>query len=103
MIRPALIRVGLPQHLQTLAAVDGEVVLAVAGPVTLRSVVDALETRYPMLCGTVRDHVTHERRPMVRFFANEEDVTHDSPDAPLPHDIATGARPLRIIGAIAGG
>ena len=103
MIRPAMIRVGLPQHLQTLAAVDGEVVLAVEGAVTKRSVLDALEARYPMLCGTIRDHVTRERRPMVRFFANEEDVTHDPPDAPLPGVIASGARPFLIVGAIAGG
>lgn len=103
MSGPALIRVGLPQHLRTLAAVDGEVVLAVESPVTRHAVLDALETRFPMLCGTIRDHVTRERRPMVRFFANEEDVTHEPADAPLPEAIVSGARPLLIVGAIAGG
>ena len=103
MTPSSLIRVGLPQHLQTLAAIDGEVVLAVDGPVSLRSILDALEARYPMLRGTIRDHATLKRRPMVRFFANEEDVTHDSPDTLLPDVIATGARPLLIVGAIAGG
>ena len=98
-----MIRVVLPQHLKTLARVDGEVTLAVDGPVTQRSILDALETRYPMLRGTVRDHATQRRRPLVRFFACEEDVTHDSPDEPLPPAIATGAQPFLIIGAIAGG
>jgi hypothetical protein len=98
-----MIRVVLPQHLKTLARVDGEVTLAVDGPVTQRRVLDALETRYPMLRGTVRDHATQRRRPLVRFFACEEDVTHDSPDDPLPPAIATGAEPFLIIGAIAGG
>jgi len=98
-----MIRVVLPQHLKTLARVDGEVTLAVDGPVTQRSILDALETRYPMLRGTVRDHATQRRRPLVRFFACEEDVTHDSPDEPLPPAIATGAEPFLIIGAIAGG
>lgn len=79
-----------------------EVALAVAGPVTQHSVLDELEARYPMLCGMVRDHVTHKHRPMVRFFANEEDVTHQPPDAPLQEVIASGARPLLIVGAIAG-
>jgi molybdopterin synthase sulfur carrier subunit len=103
MTQPALVRVGLPQHLRTLAAVDGEVVLAVEGPVTRHSVLDALESRYPMLCGTIRDHVTRERRPMVRFFANAEDVTHETADTPLPDAIVSGAIPLLIVGAIAGG
>jgi sulfur-carrier protein len=99
-----VIRVVLPQHLRTLARVDGEVSLAVDGPaVTPRAILDALEARYPMLCGTVRDHVTKERRPLVRFFACAEDVTHESPDAPLPAAVATGEEPFYIIGAIAGG
>jgi hypothetical protein len=97
------IRVVLPQHLRTLARVDGEVTLAVDGAVTQRSILDALETRYPMLRGTVRDHATQRRRPLVRFFACEEDVTHDSPDEPLPDAIASGAQPFFIVGAIAGG
>jgi sulfur-carrier protein len=103
MTRTALVRVGLPHHLRTLAAVDAEVVLAVDAPVTRDSVLDALETRYPMLCGTIRDHVTRQRRAMVRFFAAEEDVTHEPADAPLPEAVASGAKPLLIIGAIAGG
>jgi len=86
-----------------LANVDGETVLAVASPVSQRTILDALEARYPMLCGTLRDHVTQKRRARVRFFANEEDVTHDSPDQPLPEAIASGARPFMIIGAISGG
>jgi hypothetical protein len=98
-----MIRVVLPQHLKTLARVDGEVTLAVDAPVTQRSILDALEARYPMLRGTVRDHATQRRRPLVRFFACEEDVTHDSPDEPLPQAIATGTEPFLIIGAIAGG
>ena len=98
-----MIRVVLPQHLKTLARVDGEVRLVVDAPVTQRSILDALEARYPMLRGTVRDHATQRRRPLVRFFACEEDVTHDSPDEPLPQAIATGAEPFLIIGAIAGG
>ncbi|HVS22699.1 MAG TPA: MoaD/ThiS family protein [Gammaproteobacteria bacterium] len=98
-----MIRVVLPQHLKTLARVDGEVTLVVDAPVTQRSILDALEARYPMLRGTVRDHATQRRRPLVRFFACEEDVTHDSPDEPLPQAIATGAEPFLIIGAIAGG
>jgi hypothetical protein len=102
-IHPAMIRVELPQHLRTLARVDGEVTLAIDGPVTQRAILDALEARYPMLCGTIRDHQTRKRRPKVRFFANEEDVTHDSPDAPLPDVIASGAKPFLIVGAIAGG
>ena len=98
-----MIRVVLPQHLKTLARVDGEVALAVDGPVTQRSILDALEARYPMLRGTVRDHATLKRRPLVRFFACEEDVTHVSPDEPVPQRVASGAEPFLIIGAIAGG
>src|SRR5215831_9010779 len=98
-----MIRVVLPYHLRTLANVDGEVKLAVAGPATQRSVLEALEARYPMLRGTIRDHVTHQRRPMLRFFACEEDLSHESPDAPLPEAVASGAEPYMIIGAIAGG
>src|SRR5438046_7951691 len=98
-----MIRLVLPPHLRTLARVDGEVDLAVETAVTQRSVLDALEARYPMLRGTIRDHVTHLRRPMVRFFACGEDVSHEAPDAPLPDPIATGSEPLLIIGAIAGG
>jgi hypothetical protein len=100
---PATIRVVLPQHLRTLARADGEVMLSVTGPVTRRSVLDALENRFPMLCGTIRDHVTHARRPKVRFYANEEDLTHESADAPLPEAICSGAKPLLIVGAISGG
>jgi molybdopterin synthase sulfur carrier subunit len=99
----ANVRVVLPQHLQTLARVDGEVLLAVAGPVTQRSVLDALEHRYPMLRGTIREHVTHRRRPRVRFFASLEDVSHALPDAPLPAVIASGAEPFMIVGAVSGG
>lgn len=98
-----MIRIVLPHHLRTLARVDGEVALAVAGPVTQRAILDALEARYPMLRGTVRDHSTLKRRPLVRFFACAEDVTHDSPDAPLPAAIASGQEPFLIVGAIAGG
>jgi hypothetical protein len=98
-----MIRVILPTHLRTLARVDGEVQLDVEGPVTQRSVLDALEARYPALRGTIRDHVTHQRRAFVRFFACEEDLSHESPDAPLPDAIASGAEPFFIVGAIAGG
>jgi len=98
-----MIRVVLPAHLRTLAHVDGEVMLDVEGPVTQGSVLDALEARYPMLRGTIRDHVTQQRRPFVRFFACEEDLSHQPPDAPLPEAVATGAEPLLIVGAIAGG
>jgi hypothetical protein len=98
-----MIRVILPFHLRTLAHVDGEVQLEVKRPVTQRSVLDALEARYPMLCGTTRDHVTHQRRAFVRFFACEEDLSHESPDAPLPEAVASGAEPFFIVGAIAGG
>ena len=98
-----MIRIVLPFHLRTLARVDGEIELEVNGPVTQRSVLDALETRYPMLCGTIRDHVTQQRRAFVRFFACEEDLSHESPDAPLPEAVASGAEPFLVIGAIAGG
>ena len=98
-----MIRVVLPYHLRTLAQVGAEVRLDVEGPATQRSVLDALEARYPMLRGTIRDHVTGRRRPMLRFFACEEDLSHESPDAPLPEAIASGKEPFWIIGAIAGG
>jgi molybdopterin converting factor small subunit len=98
-----MIRVELPAHLRTLARVDREVSLAVEGAVTLRAVLDALEAAYPGLRGTIRDHVTQERRPFVRFFACEQDLSHEPPDAPLPDAVARGAEPLVIIGAIAGG
>src|SRR5216110_3070402 len=98
-----MIRVVLPPHLRTLARVDGEVELEVTSPVSPRSVLDALETRYPMLRGTIRDHVTQLRRPMVRFFVCGEDLSHESPDAPLPDAIVKGSEPFLIIGAIAGG
>ena len=97
------IRVVLPYHLRTLAKVDKETTLSVSEPVTMRAVLDALEARYPMLRGTIRDQVTQERRPFLRFFACEEDISLNSPDAALPEAIATGAEPLLIIGAIAGG
>jgi hypothetical protein len=97
------VRVVLPQHLRTLANADSEVVLTIEGQVTRRSILDALEIRYPMLCGTIRDHVTRERRPKVRFYANEEDITHESQDALLPQAICSGAKPLLIVGAISGG
>jgi molybdopterin synthase sulfur carrier subunit len=98
-----MIRVVLPHHLRTLAHVGGEVELQVVGAVTQRAVLDALEANYPTLRGTIRDHVTQKRRPMVRFFACEEDVSHDSPDATLPEAVAKGAEPFFIMGAIAGG
>jgi len=98
-----MITVVLPAHLRTLAHVTGDVKLEVEGPVTQRSVLDALEARYPMLRGTIRDHVTQERRPFLRFFACEGDLSHESPDAPLPAAVASGAEPFFIIGAIAGG
>jgi hypothetical protein len=98
-----MIRVILPFHLRTLARVDGEVELEVEGPVTQRSVLDALEARYPVLCGTVRDHVTQQRRAFVRFFACEQDLSHELPDAPLPDAVAMGAEPFLVVGAIAGG
>ncbi len=98
-----MIRVHLPAHLRTLAHVDGEVTLALEGPVTQRAVLDALEACYPMLRGAIRDHATLRRRPFVRFFACAVDVSHDPPDAPLPDAVATGAEPLLVIGAMAGG
>jgi molybdopterin synthase sulfur carrier subunit len=98
-----MIRVVLPAHLRTLAQVQGEVVLEVTGPVTQRSILDALEGRYPTLRGTIRDHVTHKRRAFVRFFACGEDVSHQSPDLPLPQQIAIAAEPFMVVGAIAGG
>ena len=98
-----MIRVVLPAHLRTLAQVEGEVKLEVQGQATQRSVLDALEACYPMLCGTLRDHVTQQRRPFVRFFACEEDLSHESPDAPLPDAVANGTEPFLVVGAIAGG
>jgi sulfur-carrier protein len=98
-----MIRVVLPANLRILARIDGEVQLAVEGPVTQRSVLDALESQYPMLSGTIRDHVTRERRPFVRFFACEQDLSHDPPDTPLPPAVASGHEPYLIVGAIAGG
>jgi hypothetical protein len=98
-----MIRVELPQHLRTLARVDREVTLELEGVVTQRAVLDALEDRYPVLCGTMRDHETLKRRPFIRFFACGEDLSHESPDAPLPEAVATGAEPFLVVGAIAGG
>lgn len=98
-----MIRVVLPHHLRTLAHVGREVEVEVAGPVTQASVLDALETRFPMLRGTMRDHLTHQRRPFVRFFACQQDLSHDPVDAPLPDAVAAGAEPLLVIGAMAGG
>lgn len=98
-----MIRVVIPAHLRTLAHVDGEVQVEVTGAVTQRSVLDALESRYPMLRGTIRDHVTKERRAFLRFFACEEDLSHESPDTPLPEAVASGKEPFLVIGAIAGG
>jgi sulfur-carrier protein len=98
-----MIRVVLPYHLRVLAQTNGEVHLAVEGLVTQRSVLDALEARYPMLRGTVRDQVTQQRRPMLRFFACQDDLSHEPPDAPLPAAVATGAEPFWVVGAIAGG
>jgi molybdopterin synthase sulfur carrier subunit len=98
-----MIRVVLPQHLRTLARVDGEVSLDVATPVTVNSMLDALESRYPMLRGTIRDHTTKRRRPFIRFFACEQDLSHDAPDTPLPDAVVAGTEPLLIVGAMAGG
>lgn len=98
-----MIRVLLPEHLRNLASVHGEVALDVTGPATQRTVLDALEAEYPMLKGTLRDQGTQERRKFVRFFALEEDLSHDSPDAPLPDAVATGAEPFIVIGAMSGG
>ena len=98
-----MIRVVLPPHLRTLAGIKGDVELEVKGSVTQRSVLDALEARYPMLKGTIREHVTQQRRPYLRFFACEQDLSHEPPDAPLPGAVASGTEPLIILGAIAGG
>ena len=98
-----MIRVVLPAHLRTLAHVDGEVKLDVEGPVTQRAVLDALEARYPVLRGTIRDHVSERRRPFIRFFACEQDLSHEPPDAPLPDAVAMGVEPLLVVGAMAGG
>jgi molybdopterin synthase sulfur carrier subunit len=98
-----MIRVVLPPHLRTLAGVRGDVELEVQAPVTQRTVLDALEERYPMLRGTIRDHVTLQRRAFLRFFACQEDLSHESPDAPLPEAVASGKEPYLIVGAIAGG
>jgi molybdopterin synthase sulfur carrier subunit len=98
-----MIRVVLPAHLRTLARVQGEVELEISSPITQRSILDALESRYPMLRGTIRDQKTQERRAFVRFFACEEDLSHESPDAPLPEAVGTGAEPFLVVGAIAGG
>jgi sulfur-carrier protein len=98
-----MIRVVLPAHLRKLARVDGEVTLTVPAPVTQRAVLDALEARYPMLSGTIRDHETLRRRPFVRFFACDQDLSHEAPDAVLPDAVATGAEPFLVVGAMAGG
>jgi hypothetical protein len=98
-----MIRVVLPAHLRTLARVDSEVTIAVSGPVTQRAVLDALEDAYPVLRGTIRDHVTLKRRPFLRYFACEEDLSHDPPDTLLPDAVARGAEPFLVVGAIAGG
>ena len=98
-----MIRVELPYHLRNLAKIDGQLQLQVQGVATINSVLDALEARYPMLEGTIRDHVTRQRRAFLRFFACEEDLSHESPDTPLPEAVASGKEPLLIIGAIAGG
>jgi hypothetical protein len=98
-----MIRVELPPHLRTLARVDAEVTIDVEGPVTLRSLLDALEACYPVLRGTIRDHITHRRRAFVRFFACEQDLSHESPDALLPPAVAVGAEPYLVVGAMAGG
>jgi hypothetical protein len=98
-----MIRVVLPFHLRTLARVEGEVQLEVPGPLTLRSIIDALEARYPVLRGTIRDHTTLKRRPFVRFFACKEDLSLEPPETPLPEAVATGAEPFLIVGAMAGG
>ena len=98
-----MIRIALPAQLRRLARVDGEVSVDIDGVVTQRAILDALETSYPMLGGTIRDHVTQERRAFVRFFADGQDVSHEAPDAPLPEKVASGVEPLLIVGAIAGG
>lgn len=99
----AMIRVELPHHLRTLARLDGDLVIEVAAPVTQRTLIDAIETRYPMLRGTIRDQATRQRRAYVRFFACEQDISHDSPDAPLPDAVATGREPFLVVGAMSGG
>jgi hypothetical protein len=101
--RPAAIRIVLPAHLRALARVDGDVTVDVSGPVTQRAVLDALEAQYPMLCGTIRDHVTHRRRAFVRFFACEQDLSNDLPDAALPDAVQAGDEPFLVVGAMAGG
>ncbi|HET7081225.1 MAG TPA: MoaD/ThiS family protein [Chloroflexia bacterium] len=98
-----MIRVVLPAHLRTLARIDGDVEIELAGPVTQRAILDAIEARYPMLRGTIRDHVTQRRRPFVRFFACAQDLSHESPDAPLPDAVAQGTEPFMVVGAMAGG
>jgi len=98
-----MVRVILPQHLRTLARVSGEVTLDVTGLVTIDSALDALEARFPMLRGTIRDHLTKRRRPFIRFFACEQDLSHEPPDTPLPEAVVTGTEPLLIVGAMAGG
>jgi sulfur-carrier protein len=98
-----MIRVVLPAHLRKLARVDGEVTLDVQAPITQRTILDALEARYPMLSGTIRDHVTQRRRPFVRFFACDQDLSHELPDAVVPDAVATGAEPFLVVGAMAGG
>jgi hypothetical protein len=98
-----MIRVVLPYHLRTLARVEDEVPLEIAGPVTVRAILDALEVRHPVLCGTIRDHGTLKRRPFIRFFACKEDFSNHPPDEPLPEEIAGGAEPFLIVGAMAGG
>ena len=98
-----MIRVVLPAHLRTLARVENEVVLPIDGPATLRSVLDALEATYPVLRGTIRDHVTEKRRPFLRFFACAEDLSHESPDTPLPDAVVNGTEPFLVVGAMAGG
>jgi molybdopterin synthase sulfur carrier subunit len=98
-----MIRVGLPYHLRTLASVGGEVQIDVEGPVTQRSILDALEARYPVLRGTIREHASQRRRPYLRFFACEEDLSHEAPDAQLPDAVKSGAEPFLIVGAISGG
>ena len=103
MVSTAVIRVRLPHHLRSLARVGSEVKVEVSGPITVRSVLDALEANFPMLRGTIRDHVTRQRRAYLRFFACAEDLSHNSPDDPLPDRIVSGAEPLIVLGAIAGG
>jgi hypothetical protein len=98
-----MIRVVLPAHLRTLARIDGDVEIEIEGPVTQRAILDAIEARYPMLRGTIRDHVTQRRRPFERFFACAQDLSHESPDAPLPDAVARGTEPFMVIGAMAGG